>query len=241
MIFPAVLFSAAAMFATSCFYKLYRDKVGLGAPLFWAIAFAPQSAVGFGYFIWVVCMRFMGYGFIGIGGVVGFYDVPVTAAAYLLFGEIFTVVQRAAEKKESSNLKKIFAIILLIIIGVVALLVMVIAGMLLGHVADYKNSGLGLVIRIAVALAGTFGVDRLRILYKKKYGLKAPLFCLCAYAPIAIWAVCSIATFIFFGYSYSGYSYLVAETVIVLAGALLWLAVSADVKRAKGSGGSLNS
>lgn len=118
-------------------------------------------------------MRFMGYGFIGIGGVVGFYDVPVTAAAYLLFGEIFTVVQRAAEKKESSNLKKIFAIILLIIIGVVALLVMVIGGMLLGHVADYMNSGLGLVIRIAIALAGTFGVDRLRILYKKKIWLES--------------------------------------------------------------------
>ena len=35
----------------------------------------------------------MGYGFIGIGGVVGFYDVPVTAAAYLLFGEIFNQVR----------------------------------------------------------------------------------------------------------------------------------------------------
>lgn len=101
-IFPAVIFSGAAAFVTSLFYKMFRGKVGLGAPLFWVIAFVPQSAVGLGYFIWACCMSSR-YFFIGVQGVLCFYDMPVTAAAYALFGGVFTAVYRAAEKRRAQT------------------------------------------------------------------------------------------------------------------------------------------
>lgn len=100
-IFPAVIFSGAAAFAVSCFYKMFRGRVGRGALLSWVIAFAPQSAFGLGYFIWAVCMRTMGYGFIGVGGVLCFYDMPVTAAAYALLGAIFTAMHKVVEKRKA--------------------------------------------------------------------------------------------------------------------------------------------
>ncbi len=232
-IFPAVIFSGAAAFAVSCFYKMFRGRVGCGALLFWVIAFAPQSAFGLGYFIWAVCMRAMGYGFIGVGGVLCFYDVPVTAAAYAIFGGIFTAVHKAVEKKESLNLKKVIAVILLIVIGTAALLFMVIGGTLIGYAADREVGGVGLIVQIVIALAGTFGIDRLRILYRKKYGIKAPLFYLCAYAPIAAWVGYAVISSVSHGYPYSYYGNTITAMAIVLAGALLWLAVLAFVERAK--------
>lgn len=238
LIFPAVIFSAGAAFATSCFYKMFRSKVGLGAPLFWVIAFVPQSAVGLGYFIWAVCMRSMGYWFIGVQGVLCFYDMPVTAVVYALAGGIFAAVHRAIEKKESLGIKKAIAIILLVIVGAAALLFMVIGGMLIGYVAGREvGGGLGLTVQIVIALAGTFGIDRLRVLYREKYGLKAPLFCLCVYAPTAVWAVYSVITSI--GYPEPNYGGLVKEMTIVLAGALLWLTVSTIMGKVKlNKGGS---
>lgn len=233
-IFPAVIFSGAAAFATSCFYKMFRSKVGRGALLFWVIAFAPQSAFGLGYFIWAVCMNVTGYAFIGVGGVLCFYDMPVTAVAYAILGAIFTAVHKAVEKKESLNLKKVISAILLIVIGTASLLFMVIGGTLIGYVADVEiGNGVGLAVRIVIALAGTFGIDQLRILYREKYGIKAPLFFLCAYAPTAAWAVYSVIPLIAHGYPYSYYGSLVTGMAILLAGALLWLAVSAFMKRAK--------
>lgn len=100
-IFPAVILSGAAAFAISCFYKMFRGRVGRGALLFWVIAFAPQSAFGLGYFIWAVCMNVTGYAFIGAGGVLCFYDMPVTAAAYALLGAIFTAVHKVVEKRKA--------------------------------------------------------------------------------------------------------------------------------------------
>lgn len=238
-VFPAVIFSGAMAFAISCFYKMFCGRAGHGALLFWVIAFAPQSAFGLGYFIWAVCMRAMGYGFIGVGGVLCFYDMPVTAAAYALFGGIFTGVQKAIEKKESLNLKKLIAVILLIVIGTAALLFMVIGGTLIGYVADREvGSGIGLIVQIVIALAGTFVIDRLRILYRKKYGIKAPLFYLCAYAPIAAWVGYAVISSVSHGYPYSYYGNTITAMAIVLAGALLWLAVSAFVKRVKPKSGS---
>ncbi|MDE6030563.1 MAG: hypothetical protein K2G32_02970 [Oscillospiraceae bacterium] len=238
LIFPAVIFSAGAAFATSCFYKMFRSNVGLGAPLFWVIAFVPQSAFGLGYLIWAVCMRSMGYWFIGVQGVLCFYDMPVTAVVYALAGGIFAAVQRAIEKKESLSIKKAIAIILLVIIGAAALLFMVIGGMLIGYVAGREvGGGLGLTVQIVIALAGTFGIDRLRVLYREKYDLKAPLFYLCVYAPTVIWAVYSVITSI--GYPEPNYGGLVKEMTIVLAGALLWLTASTIMGKVKlNKGGS---
>lgn len=233
-VFPSVIFSGAAAFAVSCFYKIFRVRVRRGALLFWAIAFAGQFILGLGYYIWAVCMRAAGHAFIGVGGVLCFYDMPITAAAYALFGAIFAAVQRAVEKKESINLKKALAAVLLIVIGAAALLFMVIGGTLIGHVADMELAdGSGLIVRIVIALAGTFGIDRLRVLYKKKYGIKAPAFYLCAYAPTAAWASYAVISSVSRGYPYSYYGNIITEMAIVSAGALLWLAVSAVIKKAK--------
>lgn len=131
------------------------------------------------------------------------------------------------------------AAILLIVIGTAALLFMVIGGTLVGYVADVEiGNGVGLAVRIVIALAGTFGIDRLRIMYGEKYGIKAPLFCPCAYAPTAAWAVYSVIPLIAHGYPFSYYGSLVTGMAILIAGALLWLGVSALVKRAKIRSGS---
>lgn len=131
------------------------------------------------------------------------------------------------------------AAILLIVIGTASLLFMVIGGTLIGYVADVEiGNGVGLAVRIVIALAGTFGIDQLRILYREKYGIKAPLFFLCAYAPTAAWAVYSAIPLIAHGYPYSYYGSLVTGMAILLAGVLLWLAVSAFIKKVKVKSGS---
>lgn len=78
---------------------------------------------------------------------------------------------------------------MLIIGGIAAWFVLIFGGMLLGLVI-YDNYGL--ICPVIITLAATFGIDRLRVLYRKKYSLKAPLFYLCAYASAAAWAVCSL-------------------------------------------------
>lgn len=141
-------------------------------------------------------------------------------------------------------MKKSLAIFLLTICGAAVGASLIMICMLLGMVS---YAYCWLVCPIAVTLAATFGIDRLRILYKRKYDLKASLFYLCVYASEAVWAVGSLATtvsrlnsdyydriFIFAGMDIWYDKFFVpAETAALLAGALLWLAVSAFMKRAK--------
>ncbi len=94
-------------------------------------------------------------------------------------------------KKEKSRVKKPLAIILLLF-G--ALLVFFIAAF--AYVLIFLNvGGFGLLINIAATLAAGIGVDRLRRLFRKKYGLKAPLFFVCAYLLSIIGSVVYLAVF----------------------------------------------
>lgn len=136
-------------------------------------------------------------------------------------------------------MKKPLAIILLIIGGAAAGFVLIIGCMLLGLVT---YDIYGFICPTVITLLATFGVDRLRILYRKKYDLKAPLFYLCAYFSEAVWAVCSLAATI--KRLHSGYDWWFAglaewydrvfvpvETAELLAGALLWLGITTIINQ----------
>lgn len=140
-------------------------------------------------------------------------------------------------------MKKPLAVILLIIGGAVAWFALLTGSYLLAAVSDRGGSASLVVIPILILAAATFGFDCLRRLYRRKFGLNAPLFFLCAFIFPAAWAAYSLPeTFRKRGFSYGGSDssfYLGGLTeyyeqvftpvaaITILAGALIWFGISA--------------
>ncbi|MDE6726969.1 MAG: hypothetical protein K2J80_03395 [Oscillospiraceae bacterium] len=83
-------------------------------------------------------------------------------------------------------MRKEFAVTLLILGGAAAIFGLSFANLLLVLVLLHA----GILIAIVVTGGAVFGIDRLRVLFRNKYGFSAPKFFLCAYAPsVAVSAV----------------------------------------------------
>lgn len=90
----------------------------------------------------------------------------------------------------------------------------------------------GVLIDIAVTLAAGIGVDRLRRLYRRKYGLKAPLFFVCAYLPSIVGSAVYFAVYNYLdgiGY-FEGFFAGLGEFVLGLS----WIATAAAFTAAGG-------
>ncbi|MDE6030562.1 MAG: hypothetical protein K2G32_02965 [Oscillospiraceae bacterium] len=80
--------------------------------------------------------------------------------------------------------------VLLLIVGALA----VIFGLAFLYFVLFLYAGyIGILIDIAVTLAAGMGIDRLRGLFRNKYGLKAPLFLVCAYLSSIIGSIVDVA------------------------------------------------
>lgn len=139
-------------------------------------------------------------------------------------------------------MNKPVAITLLILGGIAAVFGMA----LLDVVLFFTLMWSGLLIGIAAVMGMAFGADRLRILFKRKYGMNAAKFCLCVYVPsIAASGVCFITVILldkagYFTGFFAGLgefifslSYILTASAFAAAGAI-WLAVSACVRRKLG-------
>ncbi|MCM1165564.1 MAG: hypothetical protein NC299_03875 [Lachnospiraceae bacterium] len=138
-------------------------------------------------------------------------------------------------------MKKSLAAALLIIGGLTAVFGLTILGILL----FFGLMELGLLIGIVVALGAAFGADRLRVLFRKKYGLNAGVFFLCAYVPPLVGAGIAFVTVLLLdeaGY-FSGFlagvraaifalASLIAAGVFAAAGGVMLL-ISAMIERAR--------
>ncbi|MDE7193322.1 MAG: hypothetical protein K2O14_05060 [Oscillospiraceae bacterium] len=89
-------------------------------------------------------------------------------------------------------MKKPLAIILLLIGASAALFALAFMYIVLMLCAGY----IGVLIDIAVTLAAGMGIDRLRRLFRNKYGIKAPVFFLAAYLPSIIGSAVYLAVVI---------------------------------------------
>lgn len=140
-------------------------------------------------------------------------------------------------------MKKPLAVVLLIVGSAVAWIALLFGSAMLGTVSDTGGSASVMVIPILILAAATFGFDCLRKLYRRKFGLNAPLFFLCAYILPAAWAAYTLPeTFRKRGFAYGGsdssfylgglteyyeQTFTPVAAVTILAGALIWFGLSA--------------
>lgn len=90
----------------------------------------------------------------------------------------------------------------------------------------------GVLIDIAATLAAGIGIDRLRRLYHRKYGLKAPLFFVCAYLPSIVGSAVYFAVYNYLdgiGY-FEGFFAGLGEFILGLS----WIATAAAFTAAGG-------
>lgn len=97
----------------------------------------------------------------------------------------------------------------------------------------------GILIGIALVLGAAFGFDGLRKLFRRKYGLNAAKFFLCAYVPSIVSAgIQIVAVFVFLlgglGNLFIAVFYIFTSAALAAEGGI-WLAVSAAVDRRKGN------
>lgn len=146
-------------------------------------------------------------------------------------------------------MKKPLAVVLLIVGSAVAWFVLLFGSSMLGAVSDTGDSASVVVIPILILAAATFGFDCLRKLYRRKFGLNAPLFFLCAYILPAAWAAYTLPeTFRKRGFAYGGsdssfylgglteyyeQTFTPVAAVTILAGALIWFGVFTVVEHVR--------
>lgn len=136
-------------------------------------------------------------------------------------------------------MKKPVAITLLILGGLAAVFGMAVLGLIL----IFEFMWGGLLIGIAAVIGMAFGADRLRMLFKRKYGMNAAKFFLCAYVPPIVGSVILYVVVELLdeaGY-FSGFfaglgEFLMALSCVIASGAFaaaggIWLAVSTIIER----------
>lgn len=139
-------------------------------------------------------------------------------------------------------MKKPLAIILLLIGALAALFALAFMYIVLLLYAGY----IGILIDIAVTLASGMGVDRLRGLFRNKYGMKAPIFFLITYLPSIIGSAAYLAVVIHLnnmgyfegflgglGELLLGYTWIITAAAFVAVGGL-YLLISFIIEKSAG-------
>ena len=141
--------------------------------------------------------------------------------------------------KRSESMKKPLAILLLIVGGLAGVFGLSFANVII----FFLLYGAGLAVDIALTLAAAFGIDRLRVLFKRKYEMKAPKFLVLAYVPSVLCSAAAVIIFMeldragYFEGLFAGLGeFIFSLSYVITAGAILimafiWLIISTIITK----------
>lgn len=225
---------------------LFKRKYGMNAAKFFLCSYVPPIVGSIILFVVVELLDEAGYfsGFMaGLGEFLMALSCVIASAAFAAAGGIWLMISTIIERKRAglSAFAKPAAVVLLILGGAVLW-----TAMLFGLQTLWIETK-SVIPSILIIIGVTFGIALLGLVYKKQFGIGAPVYGLCAYFPAVVW---KIFTFIvYFGrlsadreYGFPTADdnalflrYEPIEAAAVLVCAVVWFAVLAAVTRRNGS------
>ena len=154
--------------------RLFNEKLGIKAPLYFTLAYAPAFAFNTVYAV-IFSSQYSGYlaDEIYIGYLIFIGEIILAAAIWQL---VFWI-----KSKERIPVKNIVAVALLIV-GVLVVSFML---TLLNFFAVLIEV-IGYALAVAMTLAASFGIDRIRLVFREKYAINSALFWVFAYVPVLL-------------------------------------------------------
>mgnify|MGYP001030285559 FL=1 len=216
----------------------FRRKYGVNAAWFFLCAYAP-SIVGSGVLFAAVIYPDS----IGLGELIIALSCIIASGAFAAAGGIWLGISTIIERKRAglSSFAKPAAVVMLILGGAV-LWTALFFGL------QFLWIGTRSVIPSVLILIGvTFGVDLLGLVFKKQFGIGAPVYCLCAYFPALLWKIFAFIVYFMrlsadrkYGFPTADDNafllmYQPTEAAAVLVCAVVWFAVLTAITRRKES------
>lgn len=198
--------------------RLFNEKLGIKAPLYFMLAYAPAFAFNTVYAV-IFSSQYSDYlaDEIRIGYLIYVGEIILAAAIWQL---IFWI-----RSKERISVKKGVSVALLII-GVLVVSFML---MLLNFFATMIEN-IGYAIAVAMTLAASFGIDRIRLVFREKYAMNSALFWVFAYVPallltaVFIIQITDLNAYFSGSYSYPSYVIPISNITFAASGAF-WIIV----------------
>lgn len=241
-----IALAMAAAFGLDCLRKLFRRKYGLNAAKFFLCAYAPPI-VGAGILLGVVLLLdaagyFSGL-FAGLGEFIAALSCVITSGALAAAGGLWLAVSAVIERRRANlpTFTKPVAIVVLMIGSAVLW-----TGMIFGTERLWTETE-SVIPSVLIILAVTFGIDVLRKVYGKRFGIGASVFYLCSYFAALGWKIYSFYVYFErlsadrdYGFPTAADNafflrYVPIEAAAIVIGAVVWFAVSAAVGRRKGN------
>lgn len=225
---------------------LYKRKYGMNAAKFFLCAYVPPIVGSVILFVVVELLDEAGYFsglFPGLGEFLMALSCVIASGAFAAAGGIWLTVSTIIERKRAglSAFAKPAAVVLLILGGAVLW-----TAMLFGLQALWIETK-SAIPSVLIIIGVTFGIALLGLVYKKQFGIGAPVYSLCAYFPAAAWKVFTIIVYFEklsvdreYGFPTADDNafflrYEPIEAAAVLVCAVVWFAVLAAITRRKGS------
>lgn len=225
---------------------LFKRKYGMNAAKFFLCAYVPPIVGSVILFVMVELLDEAGYfsGFMaGLGEFLMALSCVIASGAFAAAGGIWLTVSTIIERKRagSAAFAKPAAVAGLILGGAVLW-----TAMLFGLQTLWTETK-SAIPSVLIIMGVTFGVDLLGLVYKKRFGIGAPVYSLCAYFPAVVWKVYVFIVYFERLAADREYGFPTAddnalflryepiEAAAILIGAVVWFAVLTAVTRRKGS------
>lgn len=163
-----------------------RKKLAINTPVYFAVTYAPVTALN-------ICFA--------VSHLREFALVLAAPAAMIISATVWAAVFRKKSESKPSALKKTAAVVMLSVGGAAVAFAL----MLINFLFAGSGNVLGVVLAAAITLAATFGIDRIRSLFFRRFSVKASLFWVLTYVPTLVIALGVALYSLYMESRYSGF------------------------------------